>query len=173
MKTIFKTILFLLCITSCQDQQKIGFIDNGEVINNYQMKIDIEDKFKIKDEDFKKRMDSMSRNFQVEAQAFQMAQAKMSQKKVQEKYNELSQKQQVLQQQFQLEQQAMEQDFRKELDSVLSVVNDFVSEYGKTNGFTYILGKNEAGSVIYGREANDLTEIVTEALNTSYKAKSE
>ncbi|TDA83528.1 OmpH family outer membrane protein, partial [Halomonas marinisediminis] len=35
--------------------------------------------------------------------------------------------------------------------------------------YTYILGKNEAGSVLYGSEANDITETVTEALNASYK----
>ena len=33
----------------------------------------------------------------------------------------------------------------------------------------YILGSNEAGSVLYGSDANDLTKTITEALNADYK----
>ena len=169
MKKIFGALALLIAMTSCQEQQKIGFIDNGEVINNYQMKMDIEDKYKAKDDEFKKRMDSLSRNFQIEAQAFQLAANKMSTKKQQEKYTELSQKQQVLQQQFQIEQQEMQQAFSVEMDSVISKVNDFVKDYGKTNGFSFILGKNEAGSVLYGEDNSDLTQTITDALNADYK----
>jgi len=169
MKNLITAFTLLLLFSSCQEQQKIGFIDNGEVINNYKMKLDIEEAFKLKDEAFKKRMDSISRDFQIEAQAFQMAAGKMSTKKQQEKYTELSQKQQVLQQQFQIEQQEMQQAFSVEMDSVISTVNDFVKDYGKTNGYTFILGKNEAGSVLYGQDTSDLTQTITDALNADYK----
>ena len=50
-------------------------------------------------------------------------------------------------------------------------VKDFVAEYGKTNGYTFILGKNEAGSVMFGKEDTDITEVIIEAINTSYKDK--
>jgi outer membrane protein len=169
MKNIVKAILVLAIVSSCQQQQKIGFVDNGELINNYKMKIEIEDAFKVKDEAFQKRMDSISRDFQVEAQAFQMAADKMSQKDAQEKYNTLGQKQQVLQQQFQLEQQQMQKAFSVEIDSVLAKVKDFVKDYGKKNGYSFILGQNEAGSVMYGEEASDITKALTEALNAAYK----
>ena len=169
MNKIFRLLVITVLFSSCQEQQKIGFIDNGDVINDYQMKIDIEESFKVKKEAFEKRMDSIDRNFQVEVKAFQLAQSKMSQKKAQEKYNELGQKNQQLTQQFQLEQQVMQQAFAKEMDSIISKVDDFVSEYGKANGYTFILGKNEAGSVMYGQEANDLTKTITEALNAEYK----
>ncbi|MCC1483459.1 OmpH family outer membrane protein [Winogradskyella immobilis] len=169
MKNIIIALVLLITLASCQQQQKIGFIDNSEVVNKYQMKIELEDKFKIQDEAFKKRMDSVSRDFQIEVQAFQLAAQKMSQSKAQEKSQELGQKQQILQQQYQLEQQQMQQAFNTEIDSVLIKVKDFVSEYGKTNGYTFILGKNEAGSVMYGEATNDITEIIIEAINASHK----
>ncbi|RZN84485.1 MAG: OmpH family outer membrane protein [Winogradskyella sp.] len=169
MKNIFRLLVIAILFSSCQQQQKIGFIDNGDVINDYQMKIDIENSFKVTKEAFEKRMDSIDRNFQVEVKAFQLAQSKMSQKKAQEKYNELGQKNQQLTQQFQIEQQVMKQAFAKEMDSVISKVNDFVEDYGKENGYTFIFGKNEAGSVMYGQEASDLTKTITEALNADYK----
>ena len=95
MKKVAYVVLAVLVFTSCQ-QQKIGFIDNGKVINEYQEKIDVEEKFKIKDEAFKKRTDSISQAFQLEAQDFQLKARKMSQKKAQETYDGLMQKQQLI-----------------------------------------------------------------------------
>lgn len=169
MKKIILSVMVLVAFASCQEQQKIAFIDNGKVINDYQMKIDIEDQFKIKDEAFKKRMDSIGKAFQLEAQNFQVAAQKLSKQKQQEQYQALGQKQQGLQQQFQYEQQQMQQMFNVEMDSVISKVNTFVNDYGKKNGYAFILGKNEAGSVMYGKEENDISETVTKALNDAFK----
>ena len=171
MKNIVFGLIVLLGLTSCQEQQKIAFIDNGDVINDYQMKIDIEEKYKLKDEAFKKKMDSVSQAFQIEAQAFQLAAGKMSRKKQEEKYQELGQKQQILQQQFQYEQQQIQQAFSAEMDSVIVKVNDFVEDYGKKNAYDFILGKNQAGSVMYGEEVNDISDAVAKALNDAYKSK--
>ena len=168
MKKIFTALTVLVAFMSCQEQDKVAFIDNGEVINDYQMKIDLEDRFKVKDEAFKKRTDSIGQAFQIEAQAFNLAASKMSKKAQQEKYQELGQKQQMLQQQIQYEQQIMQQEFNVEMDSVISKVNDFVADYGKKNGYTFILGKNQAGSVMYGAEGKDITEAVTKAINDDY-----
>ncbi len=171
MKKVILGLVVLVTLTSCQEQQKIGFIDNGKLIDDYQMKIDVEEEYKVKDDAFKKRMDSIGKAFQIEAQAFQMAAQSLSKKKQQEKYQELGQKQQNLQQQFQYEQQIMQQKFNVEMDSVISKVNDFVEGYGKDNGYTFILGKNQAGSVMYGADTKDITEAVTKAINSDFGKK--
>lgn len=168
MKKIIGALVVVAALSSCQEQDKIAFIDNGKVINDYQMKIDIEARFKTQEDAFKKKTDSISQAFQIEAQAFQMAAAKMSKSAQQKKYQELGQKQQVLQQQLQYEQQLMQQAFNTEIDSVLSKVKAFVEDYGKSNGYTFILGKNQAGSVMYGADNNDITEAVTKALNDAF-----
>ena len=100
MRRVIAVLIVLISFSSCQEQDKVAFIDNGKVINDYQMKIDIEERFKVKDEAFKKKTDSIGQAFQIEAQAFNLAAAKMSKKAQQEKYQELGQKQQVLQQQI-------------------------------------------------------------------------
>ena len=50
-------------------------------------------------------------------------------------------------------------------------MNTFVNDYGKNNGYTYILGKNEAGSVMYGIEKNDISDAVITAINADYGEK--
>lgn len=159
----------IFVFTSCQ-QQKIGFIDNGKVINGYQEKIDIEEKFKVTDEAFKKKTDSIGQTFQLEVQNYQINRSKMSNKKRQETEQQLGQKQQMLQQQIQMEQQQITQAFQTEIDSTIVKVKDFVKDYGKTNGYTYILGTSDGvSSVMYGTDENDLSQTIIDAINAEYK----
>lgn len=163
-------ILFLVVFMSCQNQQKIGFVDNGKLINQYQEKKDIEEKYTQKDLAFQKRTDSISKAFQLEAQEFQLKLSSMPQNKQQEQYQILGQKQKMLQQQIQFEQQQMQQGYQSEIDSVIVKIKKFVNEYGKNNGFTYILGTSDnAASVLYGKEENDLSQIIVDELNSNYK----
>ena len=163
--------MVLVAAASCQEQQKIAFVDNGQVIKDYQMKIDIEAKYKKKDEAYKRRTDSIGQSYQIDAQQTQQTLSKLSQKQQQEGSQQFSQKWQLIQQQLEYEQRQMEQLFSKEMDSVITSVNEFVNGYGKKNGYTYILGKNQAGSVMFGKEENDISESVTKAINEAYNGK--
>ncbi|KJD34082.1 membrane protein [Tamlana nanhaiensis] len=172
MKKLFFTALAVLALTACQQEKKIAFVDNGEVINEYQEKKDVEAKFQLKDEAFRKKADSIGQAFQAEVQSTQATAQKSSQRKAQELMAGLQQKQQQLQQQMQIEQQQLTQEFQAEIDSVIGKVKDFVKDYGKTNGYTYILGTSDAAAtVMYGAEENDLTETILAALNDVYSKK--
>ncbi|RIA11128.1 periplasmic chaperone for outer membrane proteins Skp [Flavobacteriaceae bacterium MAR_2010_72] len=162
-------VLLVLILVSCQNQNKIGFIDNGKMINEYQEKKDIEEKFTKKEQAFQLKTDSIGKAFQLEAQDFQLKLASLSQSKQQEQYQVLGQKQKMLQQQIQYEQQQMQQAYQTEIDSVITKVKSFVKDYGKDNGYTYILGTSDnAASVLYGAEEHDLTQEMIDALNANY-----
>ncbi|MDO5978916.1 OmpH family outer membrane protein [Flavivirga spongiicola] len=170
MKNILYVLLVTLVFTSCQKEKKIGFIDNGVVINDYQEKKDLEAKFQIKEEAFRKKFDSIDQVFKLEVQQFQNSAKKMSQSKAQEKYQELGQKQQFLEQQKQVEAQQFQKAFQTQIDTVIVKVKDFVKDYGKKNGYTYILGTSDAAAnVLYGTDENDLTKTILDALNEAYK----
>ena len=155
--------------TACQKEKKIGYVENGKVINDYQEKKDIEAKYQAKEEAFNKKADSIGKAFQLEVQQTQIDARNASQKKAQELMQGLQQKQQVLQQQMQFEQQQLAQAFQTEMDSLIIKVKDFVKDYGKQNNFTYILGTSDAAaSVLYGIEENNLTKIILDALNAGY-----
>ncbi|AXO80761.1 OmpH family outer membrane protein [Olleya aquimaris] len=169
MKKIIGLVIVSLVFTSCQ-KQKIAFIDNGEVINKIQEKVDLEASYKSTLDKFNTKRDSLGKAFQMEAQKFQIEAQSMSAKKAQAKYDELGQKQQLLQQQLQYEQQQISEPFQKDMDSLISKVKKYVSNYGKTNGYDYILGTSEAGpSVLFGKEEFDLSKTIIEGLDTEYK----
>ena len=63
-------------------------------------------------------------------------------------------------------------ELQKEIDTLVKQVKAFVKDYGKKNGYTFILGANEAGSVMYGADDKDITEDVIKALNGDTKEES-
>lgn len=169
MRRVLGILLLVLTIVSCQQSQKIGYVDNGVLINDYQEKKDIEAKLQTKIAAYEKRRDSLGQAFQLEVKEAELKSRKMSQANLQKLQQELQQKNQVITQRLQFEQQQIAQESQSLNDSLISKVRAFVKDFGKTNGYNFILGSNEAGSVMFGEETADLTEKVLEALNTAYK----
>jgi len=158
----------LLGVVACQ-QNKIGYVDNEEIINDYQAKIDVEAKFKKKAEALGKKTDSLRQAFQLEATAFQTKAQSMPQKKAQEEYAVLQQRSQFLSQQIQQEEQQLQLASQTEMDSIISNVKDEIKKYGEANKYTFILGGGDNGSVLYGTEGDEITESILKILNNNYK----
>ncbi len=170
MKNYLILFTLSLILTACQEPQKIGYVDNGMVINEYQEKVDIEEKYKGKEESFQRRRDSLVGAYNLELEEARIKSQNMSQANLQKLSQELQQKEALLGQKLQFEQQQIQQAYSAEIDSVITKVRDFVKDYGKKNGYTYILGTSDASSsVMYGTNENDLSQIILDALNASYK----
>lgn len=170
MRNILYVLTALLVLASCQQPSKIGYVDNGTVINDIQEKKDLEEKFKARENVFNTRRDSMVNAYQLDLKDAQIRAKRMSQANLQKLSQEIQQKEQLLSQRIQQEQQEIQQAFQTEIDTLIVKVKDFVKDYGKKNGYTYILGTSDAAaSVLYGTEENDLTQTILDALNAEYK----
>ena len=164
----FGLILCAILLGSCQ-QGKIGYVDTVELMEKSKEKIDIEAKYQVKSTNLNKKRDSISQSFQLEAQALQAKTASMTQQKAQEEYELLQQRGQFIGQQLQQEEQQLQQQGQSEMDSLVTKVKNEISAYGKENGFTYILGAGEGGTVLYGKENQDLTEVILKIVNDKYQ----
>ncbi|WP_027126256.1 OmpH family outer membrane protein [Gelidibacter mesophilus] len=169
MKKGFIALLTLVMLSSCQEQTKIGFVDNGKLINDYQKKKDIEAKYQIEIDAFNKKVDSIGQSFQTLAAEMQEKDPKMVKASSQEQYQALAQQYQRFQQQFQMEEQQIQRQSQSQIDTLIKEVRTFVKGYGEKHGYSYILGSNEAGSVMYGKESQDLTKEILDALNAEGK----
>ena len=169
MKKLILTGVALLALTACTD--KVAFVDNSKLLNDYQEKKDIEAKLKGQISAYERKRDSISMAFQTEARAFDAQAKTLPQNVAQKKYNELMQKSQILQQHLQQEEQKIQMESQTQMDSLLSKVKKNIKEYGKQKGYTFILGANDGGSVLYGTEKKDITKEVNEYLNNQYKGK--
>lgn len=167
MKKLAIVFLTIISLTACQ-QQKIGFVDNSVLINEYQERKDVEARLNTKIQAFKTRTDSLRSAFELEIKEAELKARTMSQSAIQTLSQELQQKEQVLSQRVQFEQQQIAQESQTLNDSIINRVKAFVQDYGKSNNYNFILGSNEAGSVLYGEEASDLTQEILKALNENY-----
>ncbi|PCJ97752.1 MAG: hypothetical protein COA50_04625 [Flavobacteriaceae bacterium] len=158
----------LLGMVACQ-QNKIGYVDTVKIMTDYQEKIDMDAKYKVKADSFTKKRDSISQAFQIEAQAFQTRAQKLDPNKAQEEYALIQQKSQFIGQQLQQEELGIQQSNQIEMDSIVSKVKEEISAYGKANSYTYVLGGGDGGAVLYGTEADNITELVLNILNEKYK----
>ena len=163
-------ILALLTIVACE-QDKIGYVDNVAIMEDYQEKKDIEAVYTKKSEAFNKKRDSISQAFQLQAQAFQLRAQKMPQEKAQEEMALLQQQGQYMGQQLQQEEQALQVEVQTEMDSLLSRVKRHIENYGKANGYTYILGGGDGAGVLYGDDTKNITDAVLKELNAKYNKK--
>jgi len=171
MKNLIYAAVAISLLTSCQQAQKIGYVDNSILINDYQEKIDIENVLKIKIAAYEKRRDSLTQAFQLEVKEAEIKAKRMSQANLQKLQQEFQQKDQVIGQRLQFEQQQIALESQSQNDSLIKKVKAFVHDYGNSNGYTFILGSNEAGSVMFGKEDADLTQVILDALNAVYKKK--
>ena len=175
MKKIIVALVVLMTFSSCQNEaQKIGFVDRSEVINKYQAKIDLEEKYKGKNEIYIKRRDSLIQRYEFDRKDASIRAQRMSQKELEQLGQEFQQREALLGQQIQFEKEEIEKAFTKEMDTLISQVKQFVTKYGETNGYTFILGTSDAtNSVMYGPEENNLSNVILTGLNNAYKNKKE
>lgn len=165
-----KLVVLAITVTAmaCQ-QNKIGYVDSVKIMDDYQEKIDVEARFKTKADAMGRKRDSISQAFQMELQQFQSKAQSMSQQSAQEEYAQLQQRGQQIGQRLQQEEQQLQQNSQTQMDSLVKKVKKEIRAYGKANGYTYILGGGEGGSVIYGDDANDVTNEILKILNDKYE----
>ena len=169
-------ILFILSIgiISCQ-QNKTAYVNNSEIMEGFEKLEQTEARFTQEEEALKAKIDAMvaESGYQDLVKEYQSKQGQMSEAKEEELYNQIMQIQQRLGQQQQMNNQQFQERKTAEMDSLVKLVKDFIKEYGKENGYTYIYGANESGNILYGKEGLDITDEVTQALNEKYSTKEE
>lgn len=167
MKQIIYTFLVLAFI-SCKTD-KIAYVDSEKLMDEYQEKADIEERFKEKAASVNKKRDSLSQAFQLEYQSLQANSKDWPQKKMEEELNLFQQKTQFVSQQIQQEEQQLQAKGQAEMDSLVVKIRNEIKAYGKNNAYTYIFTGGDGGSVLYGSTDKDITDKIITILNDKYK----
>ncbi|SHI67726.1 periplasmic chaperone for outer membrane proteins Skp [Mesonia phycicola] len=169
MKKIAVVILGAITLASCnQEQEKTAYVDNTVLIQDFKEMKETEAYFNERSEKLQKSLDSVALAFQKEVQDYQSQSASMSSSQRQEQEQMLMQKQQVLSRQQQVQSGQLREESDKIIDSLITKVKDFVADYGKEKGYTYIFGSNESANIMYAKEGKDITTEVLSALNSKY-----
>lgn len=68
-------------------------------------------------------------------------------------------------------QQKITEEDKKMSEAVMKQINTYIIEFGKSNGYDYVFGVSNEGSLFYAREADDVTGKVLDGLNKKYDGK--
>ncbi|MDP2388373.1 MAG: OmpH family outer membrane protein [Bacteroidota bacterium] len=163
---IISVALSLLLNNTLFNQQKTGWISLPGVFNKFEYKAELEKKFKMSEEARKKIVDSLELNVKIlykTIQATNSPSAELNAKFELQRDAFLEKKEQL-----EAENLNMRNDFNNQ---ILTQLNQYVKDYGKENNYKIILGAEGNGSLMYGNEADDLTEEILVYINEKYKGK--
>jgi len=165
MKKIILSLAIVGFMSSC-NQEKTAYVDNTVLIQDYYKMKSTEARFEKKSKALSDELDSIAGEFQKEVEEFQDKMGRMSNQQREQRQNELIQKQQRLQQRQQQQSQILRQESDQAVDSLITEVKEFVGNYGKEKGYSYIFGSNESANIMYAKEGLDITEEILEQLNS-------
>ncbi len=168
MKKIGIVVLVAFLSIACQTE-KTGYVDTEKLLTEYEELKDAKDKFTRQNDEILGELEIKIKAYQIKEDLFRKNGPSMSRSKQEEKYNELNAEAQQLQQERQAKLGKLQVESQGVIDSLITKVRDRVKAYGKTNGYSYIYGSNDAGSVLYGKEELDLTASILAELNAAYK----
>lgn len=168
MKKLAIVFSLMMLMASC-NQVKIAYVDVEEILKEYDGAKKAEEDMKAKSQAISQQLDQLAQPLQEKIQEYQKNKDNLSAAARQKKESELMQQQQMFQQQQQMAQQQVQAEGQRVFDEMNSDIESFLEEYGKSNGYTYILGSSmQTKSVLYGEASLNITDVVIDALNESY-----
>jgi len=172
MKKLGLLFIALILFVSCQTE-KTGYVDTEKLLTDYNELKEAKDRFTKENDEIQAGLEMRIKAYQIKEDLFRKNGPTMSRKKQEEKYNELTAEAQLLQQEQQTKVGQLQVASQATIDSLIKKVKDKVKSYGSANGYGYIYGSNDAGSVLYGKEELDLTDTILKELNADYSATKE
>lgn len=144
-------------------QPKTGYVDLVMVYNEFNMKKELDTKLQDIQQKRKNIMDSLGMQLTLLGQKAELTQEGDSLRFL---YTQQRNYYLTQQQQFEQDNNTTAQVYQ---DQIWKQINQYVSEYGKEHGYSYIFGGDGSGSVMYAENGNDLTEQMKVYVNSRYE----
>ena len=155
-------VVFLLLIDS--KKEKTSFVKLDKVYEEFQLKKDLEGKFKNIEAKRKSILDSLE--FELSLQAKKIENKTIEDRNLMNDYQEKKETYFLKKQQFTQDNQAIMDQYHTQ---IINKLNEYVSSYGKNNNYSYVLGTDGSGTIMYGKEENDITTEIIKYINNNYK----
>jgi outer membrane protein len=145
-------------------QPKTGFVIITELYNGFEMKKEMEQKYLGVKNARDKILDSLTLELKLISQKIETEQEKNPNtiKEFTTKRTDYLQRKQA----YQADNTALSQKYDQE---ILTQMNQYVKDYGVANGYTYVFGNDGNGSLMYAKDANNITKQVIAYINSKYK----
>ncbi|WP_378185626.1 OmpH family outer membrane protein [Aquimarina sp. W85] len=173
--TLFIAIIALFTAVAsffyAQNTNELVYVDVNKLLDGYKRTKIVKATFDEKAKTMKANVDSLLSDWQKELKLYEKERSQMSKKELELKQELLGNKQQQINNYQQAVQKQLQEEDKKVTQTVINDINDFVKDFGKTNGYTVIFGATGSGTIMYGETSADLTDQVLEELNSEFEGK--
>jgi outer membrane protein len=147
-----------------KNEKKIGYVFIQEVFNDFDMKKEMEIKFKHTQSVRQRILDSLGFELKVMDKNLQA----MKNVKPEDVHPLKVREEEFIakKKQYTQDDAVMSKQFDKQ---IIAQLNQYVKDYGKEKGYDYVLGNDGNGSLMYASEADNLTKEVIQYINDKYK----
>ncbi|CAL2083205.1 OmpH family outer membrane protein [Tenacibaculum sp. 190524A05c] len=177
MKKITLAIAVLALIASIatffysQEKSSLVYVDVNKLLEGYKRTKVVRAEFEKKAKVLKSNVDSLVTDWQKELKLYEKERSGYSKKELKLKQELLSNKQQQINNYQQAVQKQIQEEDKKSTQTVINDINDFVTEYGKKEGYKIIFGASGGGNIMYADKSADLTDRVLEGLNSEFEGE--
>lgn len=150
-------------IYSLTSQPKMGYVKGTELFEDFKGKKELEAKFTKSEADQQSMLDTLT--LEIADLTNQLTEQPNDEALKKKK----SQKEQLfleLQQRFTQKNVTQNQQYS---EAIWKQINQYTLEYGKQNGYDYIFGATGNGSLMYAKDAQDITKEVLKFINKKYE----
>ena len=145
-------------------QPRFAYVLNGQIYQDFEMKKQFESRATNVVQKRKNIIDSVSLILNMRIQAYQA-----SQKKDSMEANSIR----MTQQQLYMQKQQFDEDNQKMADEydqqIWKQIDQYVQDYGKAKGYTFILGATGDGGIMFANEVANITPEVKAYINERFK----
>jgi outer membrane protein len=162
---VLLAVIALMLFSGFDQEGKIAYIDTAKLMNEYEGMKQARVEYRKKAQIWQANIDTLVNEMQVQIQEHEKNSKSMTIKE-----NELSRQlirtkqQQLGEYQKAIQEKARQADMEM-TQQVLSTVNAYLQDYGKTHKYKIILATTEAGNIVYGEQGLDITEDVLKGLH--------
>lgn len=145
-----------------QNKPKIVYVNTYSLYNEFKLKKELEEKLKKTQLSRKVLLDSIKAKIQM----LSLKRFDKDEKDIEQKIVSLRDGYFTKEKQFNQESESQAQTYT---DQVWEQLNQYIKDYGKENGYDYILGATGQGNLMYAVENKDVSKELIEYANIRYE----
>lgn len=150
-------------------KEKTVYVDIGRLMQEYKGMKDARAEYEKKAAQWEANADTLISEWQNELMLYEKERSSMTKKERELKEELLRNKQQQIKQYREAIKLKMQDEDQALTQNVINAINDYIAEYGKKYGYTFILGANGSGNIAYASENRNITDKIIEGLNKEYE----
>jgi len=171
-KVVIIVSLMILIVSICwlfirtENSLKVGYVKIQEVFDNFDMKKELQARLESTERGQKIHLDSLTFALQVMSDKLN-AQKNPSEAEI-AAFSRLKNVYLGRKKEFEEEKQKVTNEYNEQ---IISRMRQYINDYGREQAYTFILGDDNNGSIMYGAQEKNITPDVIQYLKQKYQGK--